>query len=114
MATIYKICTATLWDAAKEAGVFRGAPIDFEDGYIHFSAVDQIADTAARYYVGVDNIVLLAVDTAKLGGSLRYEPASDGRRFPHLYGELNLDAVLWAKPLPLGSDGRHVFPPLAS
>ncbi len=42
----------------------------------------------------------------------RWEPSRGGDLFPHLYGELPLDAVLWVKPLPLGPDGAHVFPPL--
>jgi uncharacterized protein (DUF952 family) len=31
---IYKICDATLWEAAVEAGEFKGAEIDLTDGYI--------------------------------------------------------------------------------
>ena len=42
--------------------------------------------------------------------ALKYEPSRGGALFPHLYAPLPLAAVKWAKPLPLGADGRHVFP----
>ena len=40
------------------------------------------------------------------------EPSRGGDLFPHLHAPLNLSAVLWVKPLPLGDDGGHVFPDL--
>ena len=112
MATIYKICPAPLWREAEAAGVFRGAGIDIADGYIHFSTAAQVADTAARHFAGVDDLVLVAVDADRLGAALRHEAARGGDFFPHLYEPLGLDAVLWAKPMPLGADGRHRLPDL--
>jgi len=112
MATIYKICPAPLWREAEKAGVFRGAGIDIADGYIHFSTAAQVADTAARHFAGVDDLVLVAVDGDRLGPALRHEAARGGDLFPHLYEPLRLDAVLWAKPMPLGPDGRHRLPDL--
>jgi uncharacterized protein (DUF952 family) len=113
VATIYKICEAALWHAAERAGVFRGAPIDSQDGYIHFSTADQVAETATRHFAGAGDLVLIAVDAEKLGPALRWEPSRGGALFPHLYGELPLDAVVWSKPLALGADGGHRFPELA-
>ena len=112
MATIYKICPAPMWREAETAGVFRGAGIDVADGYIHFSTATQVADTAARHFAGVDDLMLVAVDADRLGSALRHEAARGGDLFPHLYGPLGLDAVLWAKPMPLGGDGRHRLPEL--
>jgi uncharacterized protein (DUF952 family) len=43
---------------------------------------------------------------------LKWERSRGGDLCPHLYGALSLDAVKWVKPLPLGADGRHVFPEL--
>ena len=110
--TIYKICDAALWREAERGGAFSGAPVDLADGYIHFSTATQVAETAARHFAGVDCLVLVAVDGAALGPSLRYEPSRGGALFPHLYGNLPLSAVRWVKPLPLGPGG-HVFPELA-
>jgi|ERR1051326_521341 uncharacterized protein (DUF952 family) len=110
--TIYKICDAAAWQAAERAGEFAGAPVDLADGYIHFSAADQVAETAARHFAGQRDLVLVAIDAATLGPALKWEPSRGGALFPHLYGTLPLRAVRWVKPLPLGSDGRHVFPAL--
>lgn len=108
--TIYKICDTALWRAAEAAGLFEGAPVDVADGYIHFSTAEQVRETAARHFAGVADLVLAAVDADALGGALRFEPSRGGALFPHLYGPLPMSAVLWTKPLPLGSDGRHDFP----
>jgi uncharacterized protein (DUF952 family) len=112
--TIYKICELPLWRKAERDGGFGGAPIDIRDGYIHFSTADQAVETAAKHFADIDKLVLVAVDADALGPALRWEPSRGGALFPHLYGSLPLEAVLWTKPLPLGADGRHVFPELVS
>jgi len=111
MSLIYKICPRALWRDAERDGVFRGAPVDRADGYIHFSTADQVAETAARHFAGEQDLVLVAVDAAALGPALKWEPSRGGALFPHLYDELQLEAVRWARPLPLGPDGHHRFPP---
>jgi uncharacterized protein (DUF952 family) len=110
---IYKICRADEWRDAERAGAFHGAAIDRADGFIHFSSGEQVAETAARYFAGIGDLVVVAVVVAALGPALKWEPARGGTLFPHLYGALTLDAVLWVKPLPLDAGGRHVFPELA-
>ena len=112
-ATIYKICDSALWREAERTGVFAGAPVDHADGFIHFSTAAQVAETAARHFAGKGDLLLVAVDAAALGSALRYEPSRGGQLFPHLYGSLPLSAVRWVRPLPLGADGKHVFPELA-
>ena len=109
---IYKICPAALWREAEAAGRFDGAPVDLADGFIHFSAAEQVMETAERHFAGQDGLLLIALDEAKLGAALKYEPSRGGALFPHLYAPLPMSAVAWVKPLPLGSDGKHVFPPL--
>lgn len=111
---IYKICRAGEWRDAAQAGAFRGAAIDLKDGYIHFSSGEQATETAARHFAGLDDLLLVAVAATALGPALKWEPSRGGALFPHLYGVLTLDAVLWVKPLPLGGDGRHIFPELAT
>jgi uncharacterized protein (DUF952 family) len=110
---IYKICRADEWREAERQGVYAGAPIDRQDGYIHFSTAEQVAETAARHFAGMNDLVLVAIAAEPLGQALRWEPSRGGALFPHLYGALMFDAVLWVKSLPLGADGRHQFPELA-
>lgn len=112
MTIIYKISDLALWNEADRAGVFTGAPVDVADGFIHFSTAGQAAETAARHFAGRSDLVLVAVDAGALGPALRHEPSRGGALFPHLYGTLPMSAVRWVKPLPLGADGRHVFPEL--
>lgn len=112
MRIIYKICQKSLWAAAERAGFFTGAPIDISDGYLHFSTDKQVRETADKHFAGQDDLLLVAIDENRLGSDLRYEPSRGGDLFPHLYAPLALSAVLWVKPLPLGPDGRHIFPDL--
>lgn len=114
MHIIYKICPEKLWRDSEKANSFAGAPIDIQDGYLHFSTEKQVKDTADKHFAGQDDLLLIAIDADRLGPALRYEPSRGGDLFPHLYAPLALSAVLWVKPLPLGPDGRHVFPDLAS
>jgi len=112
--TIYKICENALWREAERAGLFRGAPVDARDGFIHFSTAAQVRETASRHFAGAADLMLIAVEASALDGALRWEVSRGGDLFPHLYGPLPLAAVRWAKPLPLGGDRRHVFPELAA
>jgi uncharacterized protein (DUF952 family) len=106
---VYKIVAAEEWTKAEAAGVFEGAAIDRADGFIHFSTAEQALETAAKWFAGRDGLTLAAVDAEALGAHLRWEPSRGGALFPHLYAALPMSAVVWSRPLPLGSDGRHVF-----
>ena len=109
---IYKICPESLWREAQTAGVFRGAPVDAQDGFIHFSTAAQAVETAAKHFAGQHNLLLLHVDTTRLGEQLKWEASRGGALFPHLYGDLALAAVTKVDALPLGVDGAHIFPPM--
>ena len=106
---IYKIFRRAEWVVLRDAGDTAGAPIDLTDGYIHFSTAAQVAETAAKYFTTESDLVLLALDSRRLGPALKWEPARAGALFPHLYRRLTLADVLWDKSLPLGATG-HIFP----
>ncbi|NKC29419.1 DUF952 domain-containing protein [Falsiroseomonas selenitidurans] len=111
---IYTMVREADWRAAEAAGHYAGSADDARDGFLHFSTAAQLRASAAKHRAAVTDLWLLAVDAARLGESLRWEPAAGGRRpglFPHLYATLPLAAILAAIPLPLGADGQHVFPP---
>ena len=110
--TIYHICRRAEWEAARAAGSYAGSSQDRADGFIHFSGADQVVASAAKHRSRQSDLVLIAVDAAALGTVLRWEASRGGGLFPHHYGPLPMTAVRWAKPLLLGTDGRHVFPPL--
>ena len=104
---IYKVVSRRLWAEAEEAGVFRGAPIDLKDGFIHFSAAAQVVETVARHFAGQDDLLLVEVDAGRLGEGLRWEASRGGDLFPHLYGEMRLDAVLSVVELPQRFDSLN-------
>ena len=106
---IYKILRRPEWDAFRAAGETAGAPVDLADGYIHFSAAPQLAETAAKWFADQSDLVLVAFEADTLGDALKWEPSRGGALFPHLYRSLRLDEVVWDKSLPLGAAG-HIFP----
>lgn len=112
MTIIYKVCTASEWTAAEDAGRYDGSAVDRRDGFIHFSSADQVRETVARHFAGQADLVLVAIESDGLG-DLRWEPSRGGALFPHLHGgPLPTGAARWVKPLPLGDDGHHQFPDL--
>jgi uncharacterized protein (DUF952 family) len=96
---IYKLLTTAQWRAAEAAGEFRGSEVDLADGFVHFSAGEQVVETARRYFTGVPDLTLLAVDPDPLGDALRWEPSRGGALFPHLYAPLPVTAVVAAVAL---------------
>ena len=111
---IYKIFRRSEWTAFGAAGTTLGAPIDLQDGYIHFSTAAQLAETAAKHFAADSDLVLLALESDRLGAALKWEPSRGGQLFPHLYRPFLTDEILWARPLPLRADGSHDFEGLTS
>jgi uncharacterized protein (DUF952 family) len=67
----------------------------------------QVVKVANARYAGVSDLVLLCIDPVRLDAPLRYEigdPGSD-ERFPHLYGDLELDAVVSVLDFPEAATG---------
>ncbi len=108
---IYKIVPRDLWVEAERTGRFEGAPVDLADGYIHFSTAAQVRETARRHFAGQEDLLLVSVDVARLGDTLKWETSRGGDLFPHFYGTLFMAWATDVVPLPLGPDG-HIFPQL--
>ena len=106
MSTIYKILPASLWHEAERHGIFRGSPVDLQDGFIHFSTAAQVEETAAKHFAGERDLVLVPSMPVSLGDRLKWEPSRGGALFPHLYGELDLAAVTESIRC-RSADGRH-------
>jgi uncharacterized protein (DUF952 family) len=81
-----------------------------EEGFIHASTAGQVATVANRFYRGVPDLLVLVIDTDRVGAEIRYEevPGSEAP-FPHIYGALNTDAVIETRPLRPGPDGGFGF-----
>jgi uncharacterized protein (DUF952 family) len=110
MPLIYKIVDKPSWHSAVTAGQFDGAAIDLQDGFIHFSAANQVAETLQKYFAGRSDLLLVCVDAQRLGDALKWEVSRGGDLFPHLYASLPISAVVAQFDLPLQDDGSHRLP----
>lgn len=89
---IYKILLPDEWARFQAAGHFDGSPFDHSSGYIHCSARDQVATTAARVFTDAPELVIVALDPDRLT-DVRWEETPDRGAFPHVYAPLPLTAV---------------------
>ncbi len=109
-ALVYKVLPRTDWDVACRSGSYAGSADDLRDGFIHLSAVHQLAGTLAKHFSGVSDLVLVAFDPVSLGPDLRWEPSRGGDLFPHLFGPLPCATALATRDLALRADGVPVLP----
>jgi uncharacterized protein (DUF952 family) len=94
MGLIYHITTREAWTKASETGSYV-TPSLKEEGFIHCSELSQVEDIKSRFYEGVQDLVLLTIDTEKLTSQLIFEwSPSVQSTFPHIYGPINSDAVV--------------------
>lgn len=107
---IFHITTATEWAAATETGWYT-APSLNDEGFIHTSTATQVPATAARYYADVDDLVLLQIDADGVAAEIKWESSHD-QLFPHIYGRLEVSAVVAARPF--GPDPDGTYPPPSS
>lgn len=108
---LYHLARGAEWREAEAAGIYGGSADDRRDGFLHFSTAEQVVESAGRHRAGEKDVLLIVVPEAALE-SWKWEPARSGALFAHLYGTLPLKAVVGVHELPLGPDGKHVFPPL--
>ncbi|NNJ11208.1 DUF952 domain-containing protein [Chloroflexales bacterium ZM16-3] len=106
---IYHIAAQADWQAAQAAGQYTADSLAAE-GFIHCSTRAQVIGTAARFFAGRRDLLLLEIETARLTSELRYEEGEPGVLFPHVYGSINLDAVVAAYSFAPGPDGAFAMP----
>ena len=107
---IFKIADAAAWHDARARGRFDGSADDLTDGFVHLSTAAQLPGTLAKHFAGRTDLVIAAVEAARLGDALKWEPSRGGALFPHCHGPLQMTAVAWWRPLSLGAGGVHVLP----
>ena len=106
----YKILTGEQLQTLLSDGTFTGAPIDLADGYIHMSTADQAQETLDKHFAGQTGLGIAAVDLAALGDSVKWEVSRGGARFPHIYADLPLSAVIAHGPVERNSAGKLILP----
>src|SRR5262245_4460865 len=114
MTLIFHIARRSDWDAAVAAGDYRISTLGqtlAEVGFIHASTVAQVQKVADRYYRGLLDLVLLTIEMERISSPVQWDPVGD-ETYPHIYGPLNLDAVIRTTTLELAPDGNHEIPDL--
>lgn len=115
---IYHITFQEAWRQAQQRGEYRAESLETE-GFIHCSTQTQVLPVVEKFYPGQPGLLLLMIDPALLSSELKWEPPSDGAPppgvperdlFPHVYGPVNLDAVLKVFDLAADPDGNYTLP----
>lgn len=105
----YKILSVADWRLTVAEGQYDGSAVDLADGYIHMSTKDQLEQTAAKHYAGLNDLMLVEVLLAPLGETLQWEPSRGGALFPHIYGPLPALAVVKTTPMSVTIDGTMIL-----
>ncbi len=105
----YKILSAADWRLLLAEGHYEGSAVDLADGYIHMSTKDQLEQTAAKHYAGLNDLMLVEVLLAPLGETLVWEPSRGGALFPHICGPLPASAVVKTTPMSVTIDGTMIL-----
>ncbi len=115
MTFIYHIAAAADWAQACQDGTYtistRGRTLA-EEGFIHTSTTGQVALVANAFYRGEPDLLLLVIDPGRVQEEIRYEHVpGQAQPYPHIYGPLNIDAVVQTRPFAPGPDGQFSFAP---
>jgi uncharacterized protein (DUF952 family) len=116
---ILHITSRKRWIEATRAGQYSDPSLE-TDGFIHASTMKQVLPVAAKFYQGQSDLILLEIDPKRLASELKWEPPTgggpppgvpEGEAFPHIYGPINLDAVIQVLDFEAGENGEFTLPP---
>ena len=99
MIMITKVITKRNWEIAKIAGEINEKSL-IEERFIHCSFLEQALNVAQKHFVHEEDVLLLTIDPTLLKAETKYEPASNGQEYPHVYGVINVDAIVDVVTLP--------------
>ena len=110
MNLIFHITTYKAWARTMQADGYETASLQRE-GFIHCSTRDQVVGVANSVFHGERGLVLLCIDANQVAAEIRYEDCYEtGKKFPHIYGALNRDAVVQVLSLIPDTDGKFALP----
>jgi uncharacterized protein (DUF952 family) len=93
---VHHVAHVADWPVAGGAQEYRHPSLAAE-GFIHCSTAEQLPGTVAAHFSPDDDLVVLTVEVDRLTHELRWEPSRHGDLFPHLYGPLDVAAVVEAR-----------------
>ena len=115
---ILHITARDAWKTAQEQGQYTSPSLTSE-GFIHCSTRAQVLSVAEKFYKEQTGLILLIIDSARLSSELKWEPPFDGSpppevpvsdTFPHVYGPINLDAVVQTIDFEPTPEGKFILP----
>ena len=93
MSIILHITKREQWEKARLDGVYRDDTLDSQ-GFIHCSTSQQIIKVANALFHAQKGLVLLCIAADKVQSEIRYESAGGEEVYPHIYGPLNVSAIM--------------------
>ncbi len=90
---IYHIVTPEVWEKFKDENFYEAESLHTEN-FIHCSFAEQVEAVLRRYYKGAEKVLLLEIEPEKLTSELVNEPSTGGEIYPHVYGQINRDAIV--------------------
>ncbi|MGZ3743725.1 MAG: DUF952 domain-containing protein [Pseudobdellovibrionaceae bacterium] len=107
---ILHITKKSEWDLAVKIGYYVAPSLENE-GFIHCSLTSQVLDVANFKYKGQSDLVLLEIDESRVAPKVTYEDLYNlNELYPHIYGPLNVDAVVRVIPFHHQKDGSFELP----
>ncbi|GMR67849.1 MULTISPECIES: DUF952 domain-containing protein [Bacillus] len=94
---ITKLITKRNWEIAKTTGEINEKSL-IEEGFIHCSYLEQALNVAQKHFMHEEDVLLLTIDRSLVKAEIKYELASNGQEYPHVYGAINIDAIIDVVP----------------
>ncbi len=108
---ILHIIKKEAWEQAQQSSEYSGDTLESE-GFIHCSKPDQVIEVADYVFQGIQGLILLVIDENKVVNEIKYEDPGNSKLYPHIYGPLNIDAVIKTVDFPTNEDGTFALPKL--
>lgn len=105
---ITKVITKRNLEAAKTIGEINEASLK-EEGFIHCSFLGQALKVAQKHFNHEEDVLLLTIDPSLVKAEIKYEFASNGQEYPHIYGRINIEAIIDVCPFPK-EKGEFILP----
>ena len=109
MSIIFHITTREKWEKSKLEGVYNHDTFESQD-FIHCSTSQQVVKVANALYRAQRELVLLCIDTVRIQSEIKYERTESEELFPHIYGPLNINAVVKVIDFEPTKNGKFVLP----
>ena len=90
---IYHIVTPETWEKFKNESFYEAESLRSE-GFIHCSYRNQLPEVLERYYKNAEKVFILHINPNLLTSKIISEPSTNREVYPHIYGEINRQAIV--------------------